>query len=312
MSDIELSVVVVNWNSGSCVVDCLRSVMESAQTLATEIIVVDNNSQDGSPDLVITNFPEVRLIANETNIGFAAACNVGIKNSSGETLLFLNPDTVAKPNAIEKMYRFLQGKAEAGAVGGKLINRDGTPQIGFNVRSFPSLLVIAFELLLLNARFPRNLVNRRYRCLDADPNELRAVDQPAGACLMIKRSALDRVGLFDERFFPAWFEDVDLCRRIKAAGLKIFYYPDAEFLHLGGSSLRSLTHATFLNTYHRNLVRYFKKHHGLVSAMLVKLIILIGMLERSLIALFFPSVLRVSRSQALRAYLSVLVRCLFY
>src|SRR5262249_47397974 len=157
------------------------------------------------------HFPDLQIITNDDNIGFAAANNAGIRTAQGPTLLLLNPDAAVRGEAIARLYRFLEHHPEAGAVGGKLLNRDGTPQVGFNVRAFPSLLTAACELLLVNALWPGNPVNRRYRCLDWDYQTVREADQPAGACLMVRRSVIEQVGGLDEQFFPAWFEDVDWC-----------------------------------------------------------------------------------------------------
>jgi GT2 family glycosyltransferase len=146
------------------------------------------------------------------------------------------------------------------AVAPRLIDSHGQPQIGFNVRRLPTPLSLIFEILLLNRLFPSNPVNRRYRCLDLDPEQAAEVEQPAGACLLVRRSDFERCGGFDEGFFPLWFEDADLCFRLRQQGGAILYYPQVSFEHQGGHSVESLTFSEKQIYWYRNLLYYVYKH----------------------------------------------------
>jgi GT2 family glycosyltransferase len=305
----KISSIIVNWNSGSYLRDCLNSIVETTHGQDVEIIVIDNGSRDESLVDSWNEFPQAKILLNAENIGFAAGTNVGIKAASGKFLLLLNPDIIAKSGAINTLASFLATHPEVGAVAGKLLSPDGTPQIGFNVRSFPTLATVIYEALLLNALLPQNRVNRQYRMLDWSHDEVREVDQPAAACLMLKREVIQNVGLLDEQFFPAWFEDVDYCKRIKDAGWKIYFHPEAEFVHRGGLSLERLSYHDFLVAFYRNLLRYLRKHHRFPSPLL-RVLIAIGMVARLAAIPFFPTLLKAPRGEALRAYLGVIRVCL--
>ena len=149
----------------------------------------------------------------------------------------LNPDAIAEPGAVKALLQCLETTG-AVAVGGALLESDGQPARGFAFRRLPTLAALLCEVMLVNRLWPRNPVNRRYRCLDADYSQQQEVEQPAGACLAITRAAWESVGGFDEQFFPVWFEDVDLCKRLLDSGGKIMYCPAARFRHSGGHSVR--------------------------------------------------------------------------
>jgi GT2 family glycosyltransferase len=304
--DAELSIVIVSWNSASVIDGCLDSILRNPPERRFEILVLDNASADESLERA-RRFPRpVEVIALGANLGFAAACNEGCRRSSGDYLLFLNSDIRASPSALETLCRFLDSSPEAGAVGGKLLGDDGAPQRGFNVRAFPTLASTAFEILMVDKAFPSNAVSREQRMLDFTFLELAEVDQPAGACLMVRKTTFEAVGLFDEQFQPAWFEDVDLCLRLKRAGHKIFFLPEACFDHQGGASLEHLEYRAFLSFYYRNLFRFYQKHHGKLTTVILRVMVVIGMLERILIGLFLPPKPALARRDALAAYWQVL------
>ncbi|MSO21611.1 MAG: glycosyltransferase family 2 protein, partial [Acidobacteria bacterium] len=203
-----ISVIIVTYSSAAHIARCL----ESLAPTDAELIVVDNASRDGTVDAV-RKFPRVKLIEPGANLGFAGGCNFGARQSNGEFLLFLNPDTALR-SSLAPMERALQNNPNCVAVGAQLVDASGRPQRGFQVRRFPSTTALVFEMLLINRLLPNNPVNRRYRSWDMDPTQPANVDQPAGAALMVQRSAFEAVGGFDERFYPLWFEDVDLCLRL--------------------------------------------------------------------------------------------------
>jgi GT2 family glycosyltransferase len=154
-------------------------------------------------------------------------------------------------------------------VAGRLVDADGAPQHGFNVRRLPSMTALVADLLFIRHLWPRNPASARYYARDLDPDASADVEQPAAACLMVRAEVFDRLGGFDEAFWPAWWEDVDFCRRLRDAGYRIRYLPDATFRHAGGSSVGSLGSAAFHRLFDRNRRRYVRKHHGRAAALLV-------------------------------------------
>ncbi len=225
-----ISAVIVTYESGDVIAACLDALRD-----IDDIVVVDNASSDGTGGAVESGYPGVRLIANKTNRGFAAAVNQGVRAAKADLILLLNPDTVLQ-TSVEPLADACAGMV--GIVGGKLIGADGQAQRGFNVRAFPTAATLAAEALLLNRLWPGNPINRRYRCVGFDLDAPGPCDQPAGAFLMFSRKAFEKVEGFDEGFFPLWFEDVDFCLRAKQSGLKVFYEPAAIAVHEGGHSLR--------------------------------------------------------------------------
>jgi GT2 family glycosyltransferase len=299
------SVILVTFNSAESIEPCLRALRAEREW---ERIVVDNASRDGSLDRARAADPEARLVANGENLGFAAAANRGAQLAAGDVLLFLNPDAIARPGALPVLAEALRPPG-VGAAGGLLLRDDGRPDRGFTVRRFPTMRAMAAEILLLNRLWPGNPVNRRYRCFDLDYTKPQDVDQPAGACLAVRRDAWASVGGFDERFFPVWFEDVDLCLRLRARGWKIVYCPQAEFAHAGGHSVNQVPLADRQLFWYRNLLRYFRKHKGSASVAALRACIALGMGLRSLAALAGSAPPNAGAGEALRAYARVLREC---
>lgn len=281
-----VSIVIVNWNSGALLERCVLSLRQHAA--GSEIIVIDNASVDFSLDFTSRLDTPLVLLRNEGNLGFAAGNNQGWRRSRGEQVLFLNPDIEASPGAVGNLERVLVDEPSVWAVGGKLISPSGRFQTGFNVRSFPSIGSVAAEMLLLDELWPGNPWTRRYRMSGWDHNSAREVDQPAAACLMVQRKALDQLDGFDESFRPAWYEDVDFCRRVRKNGGRILFEPEAEFLHHGGSSLKYLAREEFLEYFHTNQLRYFLKHHGENAARRVQRLVSAGMYLRAALSLVRP------------------------
>lgn len=293
-----VSVVIVNWNTKDMLLRCV----ETAAGAARDIVVVDNASTDGSAGAVAARFPAVSLVCLPENRGFAAGANAGLRRAGTDLVLLLNPDSLATAGAVERLARVLAGAPDCAAVGGRLVDEVGRPQHGFNVRRFPTLATWAVDLLLVDKIWPDNPVTRRYeaRDLDLDGPQPVEVDQPAAACLLLRRGVVLGLGGFDERFAPAWFEDVDLCRRLKSAGWRILLAPDARFVHRGGEAMRALGLARFSEIWYRNLRRYVRKHHGRGAALAVAALIALGMLLR-----IGVSAVRLD-GQGLRAYARVL------
>jgi GT2 family glycosyltransferase len=296
-----VSILIVSWNSRDLLARCL----ESLTPLPHQVIVVDNASEDGSADMIARTFPAVTLVRETTNLGFAGGMNRARREARAARLLLLNPDTTATAAPIDALVATLDTAASSkdsvdiapasraattqatqpiGAVGGRLVSPDGTPQTGFNVRRFPTLGSFAMDLLLVDKIWRDNPVTRRYLAADLDADAAADVDQPAAACLMIRADVFDAIGGMDERFHPAWFEDVDICRRIRAAGYRIRYEPRASFVHHGGVAMRTLGLGRFSSIWYRNMERYARKHHGVAGWLTIKLLIAVGMTMRAAIS----------------------------
>ncbi len=284
----EISIIIVNWNSGTFLERCVHSVLETAH--GCQVIVVDNQSEDASLAFLDRLGDRVDTVRNRTNVGFAAANNIGWKRCTKDVILFLNPDAEALPGSIAELALPLREDTAIWATAGKLIGADGTPQAGFNIRAFPTLGSVFAEAFLLDEILPFNPWTRRYRVSGFDYGLAQDVDQPAAACLMVRRAVLERLGGFDETYSPAWFEDVDFCKRVRTAGGRIRFVPGASFIHHGGSSLRRLCRQEFLEHFHLNQELYFSRHHGKRAARRVRLLAVAGLRLRALFSLIYPLV----------------------
>ncbi len=274
------SIVIVNWNTKALLAGCLASIAEHPPSGAYEVIVVDNASTDGSPVMLRDRFPDVTLLVNEENVGFAAANNVGIAQSHGDYILLLNSDTVVRAGALDALLRFMETEPEAGAAGARLINGDGTLQPSCS--ALPTLLREGMHLFHLDFR-QRRMMQRW------DTRQPRPVEVLLGACMLVRRTALEQIGLMDEGYFM-YSEEVDYCRRLRDAGWKLYWVPQAEVVHYGGQSTRQVATEMFLRLYAAKL-RYFRKHEGARAGQVYKLILLAAALFRLLLlplALFAP------------------------
>ncbi len=228
---MDLSIIIVNYNQKNLLKQSLKGIDLVKPKLDYEIIVVDNNSADSSPDFLrqLKNKNEkLKIILNNKNLGFAKANNLGIKNSLGKYILILNPDIVVLENSIEKLYQFMEENEKVGICGPKLINPDKSIQP--SCFRFPKWYTpILRRTFVRKFSWAKKKINE-YLMADFNHLEKKEVDWLLGACLMIRRKTLDEIGFFDERFF-LYFEDVDLCRRAKNAGWKIFYFPDSCMVH---------------------------------------------------------------------------------
>ena len=239
---MDLSIIIVNWNSKDYLKDCIESILATVIGLNYEIIVIDGGSFDGCDKMILEFYPEVVFIQSSKNVGFAKANNRAFRKSKGKNILFLNPDTVVKGNAIEELYHCLENLKAAGIVGPKLLNSDNSIQMS-SVRVFPNLLNQILDADILMRIFPGSklwavtpLFNQ-----SKNPSEVEAV---SGACLMIKKQVFEKVGLFSEDYFM-YAEDFDLCYKIKEAHLKSYHIPNAVVVHYGGQSSSKAETNTF-------------------------------------------------------------------
>jgi len=274
----DIGIVIVTYNSREHIGPCLESVMRGALRARADVLVVDNASSDGTAMEAARR--GVRVLANSVNRGFAAAVNQGIAALDAPYVLLLNPDAVVA-GSLDSLREACCLPGAAGA-GGKLVDAQGRPQIGFMVRQLPTPLVLALEALLLNRIWPNNPANRRYRGLKLNYNMRIPVEQPAGAFLMVRRAVWQELGGFDEGFFPLWFEDVDFCRRAVNRGYQLYYVPQAVAEHRGGHSISQLTVEKRRVYWYRSLLRYSAKHFHPPAFRVVCLAVALGSLLRSL------------------------------
>jgi hypothetical protein len=266
---LDLSVIIVNWNVKELLRECLNSIQGQFGGLNGEVIVVDSASSDGSQAMVKEEFPWVRLIASDENLGYPRGNNLGITASSGRHVLILNPDTVLLNNTLPVMVDYLNNHIDVGVVGPQLLNPDGSVQS--SRRRFPTLLTGLFESTWLEPLVPDSLL-ARYYVLDLPDDEENDVDWVTGACMMVPRRILDHVGLFDEAYFM-YSEELDLCRRVCVAGWRIVYLPEAQVVHHVGKSSEQAVTARHVN-FQQAKLRYFRKHHGRLAAGTLRLFLL--------------------------------------
>lgn len=253
---MELSIIIVTWNSEEFVGSCLESILGVADESQFEIIVVDNASSDRTISVVHQFLPRVKLIENKKNLGYAQANNQGIEKSTSEYVLLLNPDTQIQKDALGSMLRFMETNPEIGALGPQLLNPDGSVQP--SCREFPKFSTLIWEFSGASRIFSKSKVFGRWRMGYFAFDRRREVDQPMGSCLMLRSRTLKQVGLFDGTF-SMFFNDVDLCYRIKNAGWKIFFYPHARVLHhKGASTIKAKRRMIWLS--HWAFYKFFRKH----------------------------------------------------
>ena len=262
-----LSILIINWNTRDLVIKCVKSIFDRAGSLDFEIIVVDNHSQDGSIEALKKSFganPKIQILQADENLGFAKANNLAYKNSSGEFIMLLNPDTEITDDALQRLAKYLETHPEAGVVGPKLLNFDGTIQK--SVRRFPGIWPSLVIFLGLHRIFPPS----KYLMSDFDYKREVEVDQVMGAALITRRAIIEKTGFLDEGFW-LWYEEVDFCKRVKLAGYKVMFYPEAQVKHHTGKSFVQMSAFGRKKTMARSLAHYFRKHGSRFDVFLIKL-----------------------------------------
>ena len=256
---MNLSVIIVNYNVKLFLEQCLCSVQKAILGMEAEIIVVDNNSVDNSIEYLTPKFPAVNFIANKENTGFAKACNQGLEQAKGSYILFLNPDTIVPEDCFTKCISFFEANKEVGAIGIKMLDGSGN-FLKESKRSFPSPSTSLYKLFGLAKLFPRSKIFSKYHLGYLKEDENNEVDVLAGAFMMIKKEVLDIVGGFDETFFM-YGEDVDLSYRIQKAGYKNYYFADSSIIHFKGESTRKGS-MNYVRMFYNAMSIFVRKHYG--------------------------------------------------
>lgn len=260
---VDLSIVIVSWNVKKLLEECLNSVFKNQGNLSVEVFVSDNASTDGTAEMVKTKFPQVKYIQNEGNIGFPKANNRALRHTQGKYFIFLNPDTIVTPNALPEMVKFMEEHKDCGALGPKLLNPDETLQP--SCRRFPTLETQLYNALFLDVLFPKSKIFGKYMMSYWKHDAIREVDQPMGSALLVRRASLDNVCCFDENIL-FWYDEVDLCYRIKKSGWKIYFTPNAQIFHYGGQGFgqwKGLGKALWgAYIWRKSRNHFFRKHYG--------------------------------------------------
>ncbi len=281
---MNVAAVIVSYNSGRHVGPCLDSCLAFQDHFSAGIIVVDNASADNTL-AEVRRRPGITLLANTTNLGFAAAVNQGLAHAAhADAVLVLNPDVVLlqPPTALQDQL----ADPSVGAAAGLLLHPSGLPQSGFQVRRFPTPATLIFEVLGINRLWPANPVNARYRCLHLDLSQPADVEQPPGACLLIRRQAWLAARGFDEGFFPVWFEDVDFLKRLTTLGWRIRFTPAFRALHEGAHSFAGLGWGTRQLYWYGSLLRYSARHFRKPGCVFIGGAIVFGLAPRTVTGMF--------------------------
>jgi GT2 family glycosyltransferase len=265
-SSPDVSIIIVSFNTRQVLQECLQSIERESSGLEVEVWVVDNNSSDGSPEMLEQDFPYVHLIRSQINLGFGAANNAALPLARGRYVVLLNSDAFLCKDSLRLAIKHMDEHPQAGLGGARLMGRDGSWQP--SARMFPSIMTDAFVYFGLAARFPKSRLFGRFDRTWADQSAASEVDWVPGAFSIIPAATLAKVGFFDPNFF-LYSEEVDLCKRIKAAGYQIWYWPDIAVIHIGGESSRQIktlemssTGAQLIRWRMRSTLLYYRKHHG--------------------------------------------------
>jgi len=256
---LDVSVIIVNWNTLDFTINCIKSIFQHTNGVDFEVIVIDNASNDNSAEIIQKTFPEVILIENKKNRGFAAANNQGIALAKGKYVLLLNSDTLILNNAITKIIAFADAHPKAGITGCRVLNPDRSLQPSCFM--FPSILNMLLSATYLYKLFPNNKFFGREKMSWWKRDDVREVDVVTGCFMLIRRDAIDQTGLMDEQFFM-YGEETDLCYRLKQNGWKILFTPEAEIIHHGGQSSKQIAPTMALQL-RGSILQFIRKHRPL-------------------------------------------------
>jgi GT2 family glycosyltransferase len=295
----DFSIVLVCWNNKDYLEPCLRSLYEGGLRSKFDIVVVDNGSTDGSQEMLRSKFTQVKIIQNDHNVGLGRASNQGIEATSGRYILLLNNDTLVNGHSLDALVEFLDTQSEAGAVGGRLLNPDGSYQAGDT--NFPSLHEEFLIATRIGALFWPNYPDR------PNSTELKQVDWLGSACLLLRRDALDKIGLLDERYF-IYGDEADLQFRLKKAGWKVYYLPGVTTIHYGGRSMNRWSRRKMV---YRGKMLFFQKHYGRFRTAILR--VMLAVLSLAKMAVWITAYIvprwRVRAQKELRSNLEVIGLC---
>jgi hypothetical protein len=320
----QIHVIVVSWNDAGDVSDAVASLAASRSAVgpggpAVSLTLVVNGPTEVRREAILSQWPDATIVFNERNRGFGPAVNQAALHATADVLLFVNPDTRAEGDVFSPLARGFRDHPEAAALAPRLLDESGPDapagravlappgrenQFTFQLRGLPTPASDAREMLLFDHLFPNNSGRRRYRYADADRSRPFEVGQAAAAAFAVRTEAFRKLQGFDERFAPAWFEDVDLCARLHTVG-KILYWPESRFRHRGGASSQRLGYARFLPIYYRNALLYRRLHFGMAARAFYRALLPAGMLLRLAAVPFRRSDPR-PKGESARAYLRVL------
>ncbi|MGR3294286.1 MAG: glycosyltransferase family 2 protein [Candidatus Scalindua sp.] len=260
---VDITFIIVNWNTRDILMDCLNSIYKTVTDINYEIYVVDNNSTDGSQAAVKKKFPDVKLIENETNTGFGHANNQALRITQGRFAVLLNSDAVLKENSVKRLLAFMTSSPRAGIAGVQLLNEDGSRQN--SIDNFPSTETEILNKSILRIFFPGKYPSKNR--IHENPIE---VDSVIGACMMVRKEAMDEVGVFDEDYF-IFLEETDWCFRMYKKGWKVYHVPDAEVFHLSGHSKKRTPWRSQIE-YYISLYKFFRKNRTALSYLTLRVL----------------------------------------
>ncbi len=287
-SDSTLAIVIISFNVEKLLKECIESIYRETRDVRFEIWVIDNHSQDTSVQMLKRDFPRIHLIENADNVGFTRANNQAVRQCRTDYVLLLNPDTLIRDGALDKMVTFMDAHPDVGVAGCRVENEDGSLQLACR-RSIPSPSVAFFRLTGLSRLFPHSKRMAKYNLTYLDPTRSHEVDAVSGAFLLIRRQAIDQIGLLDETFW-IYGEDIDWCVRAKKAGWKVVYYPDAHILHYKGVGCSTNSRKTSYEFY-RAMYLFYRKHFAKDHSFIVNGLVYLGIFAKALFSLkwFLPS-----------------------
>lgn len=266
----DLSITIVNYNTKDLLRQCIKSIYEQTKEISFEIIVVDNASNDGSVEMLKSEFPEVKIIANKENLFFTRAHNQALRVSKGRYLMILNSDTIVLNSAFDKLVKFMDEHPECGACGPKLLNPDMSLQRSSD--RLPTFLYALFEVLLINTVWKNNPV-KNYRIYSKwDRNTTKEVDSVGGSCMVVRKEVVEKIGLLDQNFIAYW-EEIDWCKRIIETGDKVYYITEAKIVHYWQVSMNKLRKEKKEKIFYNSMLYYYKKHFGVFHYLILWIIL---------------------------------------
>ncbi len=279
---MKLSIIIVNYNVKYFLEQSLHSVRKAIKGLDVEVFVVDNNSVDGSIEMLLNKFHEVQTIANKNNVGFSKANNQGIKLAKGKYVLLLNPDTIVEEDTFSKIVQFMDEHQDAGGLGVKMVDGKGNflPE---SKRGLPTPSVAFYKIFGLSRLFPKSRIFGKYHLGFLNREEIHEVDILSGAFMLLRKSVLDKIGLLDETFFM-YGEDIDLSYRIIKAGYKNYYFPKTRIIHYKGESTKKSS-VNYVIVFYRAMAIFAKKHFSAKNARLFSLLINLAVYFRAFLAI---------------------------